>query len=813
MIVVGALMTIAIDRANGLVNQGFFNIWNAIELVLFGISILLLIVVYFLLRNQRKLKNEVDKLIIDNHELLLSIVNNTSNPISIKKINGEYLLVNDQFKSLFQISDENIIGKSDQEILPKDIADEYRKSDLKVLKAEKELKLEEKIVEIDGVHTYLSAKFPLFDTSGRIYAIASIGTDISKRKTSEESLKYSDTFFKMSLDIMVIASKDKFVKINPSISRILGYPNKQLLEKPFKTFIYPEDIEKTEREIEKLQSVGETLNFENRWVTKNKEIIWLSWIAKIDRDTGLMYALAHDITINKKNRDDLKVANTFFDLSYDLMLVIQNNYIVKINAAFTRVLGFSQKDVKDKTLLSFTHADDVEQIRLIMEKLIKGETAIHFRARFKCKNELYTVLEYTATYDQGAEEIFIVARDVSKLIEKEESLNLVNSFFELGTDGFIVAKGKNIIKVNPSFTELTGYALDDVKNNSVLDFIKEDYKKIANERIEKRFKGEKIEEAFKYPILIKNGTYKWVEAIVSVDSEKKLIYAILRDISEKEKNDKILKIANTFFNLSLDIMVILTDHTFMKVNPFTSTVLGYSETELLEKNYTEFIHPEDLKSTTDTLDTLTKANNQVDIQARWICKDASVKWLFWTFTLDAEQKLIYGIARDITEQLKLEEEEEENIKQLYQNEQRLKLIIDNISDGVLVANVEKKILVSNQLADEIYGTKGVGKRSAVLSDTFEIYSPIDDSVFPAQNLPLSRALEGEVTDDVDVILLNRETLDRKRFLLSGRPLVDEDNIVVAAVVTMRDITKYKQLEKELKDVESKLKSSIGFKKA
>jgi hypothetical protein len=39
---------------------------------------------------------------------------------------------------------------------------------------------------------------------------------------------------------------------------------------------------------------------------------------------------------------------------------------------------------------------------------------------------------------------------------------------------------------------------------------------------------------------------------------------------------------------------------------------------------------------------------------------------------------------------------------------------------------------------------------------------------------------------------------KKRVLINGRPLLDQDNNVIAAVVTLRDISKYKQLEQELK---------------
>jgi hypothetical protein len=55
-------------------------------------------------------------------------------------------------------------------------------------------------------------------------------------------------------------------------------------------------------------------------------------------------------------------------------------------------------------------------------------------------------------------------------------------------------------------------------------------------------------------------------------------------------------------------------------------------------------------------------------------------------------------------------------------------------------------------------------------------------------------------------------LQKKRVLLSGRPILDQQNQVVAAVITIKDITKYRKLEEELKKTELKYRSLIGFRK-
>jgi PAS domain S-box-containing protein len=158
----------------------------------------------------------------------------------------------------------------------------------------------------------------------------------------------------------------------------------------------------------------------------------------------------------------------------------------------------------------------------------------------------------------------------------------------------------------------------------------------------------------------------------------------------------------------------------------------------------------------------------------------------------------------------LEEDEKTIINDLYENEQKLRLIVENIGEAVIVANADKEIILANYMANEILGVYEDDKISTSLTNHFEIYFPDEKTIFPSQNLPMERALNGEVTNDIDLILWDPEKREKKRVLISGRPLVDQDNNVVAAVVTIKDISLYKKLEEELKETESKYRQLIGF---
>ena len=461
-IVLGYIINLAVVFALGIIiwEQVSFSsneLWRWISLALIVISLGMLTTVFFILKAQLKAKKQSGEELLKNQKLLQSIIDNTTNAISVKKINGEYILVNKQYRLLFESEEKNLIGKTNFDFLSKEVADRYHSADLEVIKAGKEIQVEEILEQPDGPHTYLSVKFPLFDASNRIYAIGNISTDITERKKTLESLKAADAFFNMSIDSLVIASKNKFIKVNPSLSKLLGYSNAELLEKPFVTFIFTEDVARTEQEIENLKKGTDLVNFKNRWV----------------------------------------------------------------------------------------------------------------------------------------------------------------------------------------------------------------------------------------------------------------------------------------------------------------------------------------------------------------CKDGTIKWLSWNATADMTTGTLYAIVRDITEELRVAEEEEKALKNLFESEQKLNMILENITDGVLVANTSKQVILANDVANELFGIEDDSKISINFSDHFKVLFPDGKKTFPVQDLPAERALVG--TDDIDVLLKDLTTNEMRRVLLSGRPIIDNENHVAAVVVTIKDISRYKKLEEELEKKDRDSRTMIGFK--
>ncbi len=107
-------------------------------------------------------------------------------------------------------------------------------------------------------------------------------------------------FFDFSLDLLAIFDQaGSFRRVNPAMERMLGYSQEELLGMHAMTLVHPDDRDATEEEMRKLERGEPISHFENRFVTRSGQFVWLSWTCFPVLEEGLRYAVARDVTAQK----------------------------------------------------------------------------------------------------------------------------------------------------------------------------------------------------------------------------------------------------------------------------------------------------------------------------------------------------------------------------------------------------------------------------------------------------------------------------------------------------------------------------------
>ena len=110
-----------------------------------------------------------------------------------------------------------------------------------------------------------------------------------------------EPFFSLSHDYLCIGEYDGyFRKVNPAFIKLMGYSQEELFAKPISHFVHPEDKPSTAETRGHVLEGIPLLNFQNRYITKSGEIVWLTWTSIPVPDKKLIYGIAKNITHLKK---------------------------------------------------------------------------------------------------------------------------------------------------------------------------------------------------------------------------------------------------------------------------------------------------------------------------------------------------------------------------------------------------------------------------------------------------------------------------------------------------------------------------------
>lgn len=137
-------------------------------------------------------------------------------------------------------------------------------------------------------------------------------------------------------------------------------------------------------------------------------------------------------------------------------------------------------------------------------------------------------------------------------------------------------------------------------------------------------------------------------------------------------------------------------------------------------------------------------------------------------------------------------------------EDQLRSVLDNIADGIVVADANGRFTEFNPAAQRLFGRGSSDAPPEEWPPQFGLFRPDGVTPFPADEVPLTLAIRGQATTEVEMVI-RQATLETPVFLsVTGRPIKGADGAITGGVVILHDITARKRAEQELRNSNKEL---------
>ena len=240
-----------------------------------------------------------------------------------------------------------------------------------------------------------------------------------------------ENFFNLSTELLCMIDQNGFFTlVNPSFRDTLGYTQEELSQRPYTSFIHPEDQELTHQQGLKLLRGERVQQFENRYITKDQKVVWLSWMSTTLYN-GYYYAAAKDITALKEAEQSLQTSeNKFRSLvqnGYEVISIIGPDGTYQYHSdSIYHLLGFRPQELIGLSSKDLIHPDDLAKVGRAMAQL-QDKTYVNngIPYRIKAVDGSYKWIESTGTNmidDPSIRGIVVNTRDVTEKVMLELEL-------------------------------------------------------------------------------------------------------------------------------------------------------------------------------------------------------------------------------------------------------------------------------------------------------------------------------------------------------------------------------------------------------
>ena len=484
---------------------------------------------------------------------------------------------------------------------------------------------------------------------GNPIAIEGIVTDITERKLAEEALRESEekyrTFVELSPDAVIIHTDGIIQFVNAASIKLFDAKSKNaLIGKNIIDLVHSDYKNIVEERIIKITVEQTPVPITEEKLVALSGRIFDAEVSAVPIDlkgNKSVQVVARDITVRKndelKIRENEEIFNQFMTHSpVYIFFKDENMRPLRLSRNFEKMLNKPLKDILSKNMFELFPSDIskamVENDKKILYsgELVKEDEKIDDRYYTTIKFPIF--IEGTPRYLAG----FTIDITDRMLIEEvlHESNEFLESLFNSANAPIVVWNDQfTITRFNPAFERLTGRTAKKVIGQSLEILFPPENIESSMKLMRKAQAGEQLENV-EIDFLHFDGSIRivlWNSAsVLGIDGKSIATIAQGLDITERKEIEEALRKSRkefqTYFDSnSVGLSVTSVDNTWIEVNQKLCDIFGYTKAELVQYNWLNLTHPEDLSDNLKLFNqTLDGEIDNYSLEKRFFRKDGSI---------------------------------------------------------------------------------------------------------------------------------------------------------------------------------------------
>jgi PAS domain S-box-containing protein len=749
-------------------------------------------------------RKQAEEALRENELLYQSLIESSPFSICRKDVDGRFTFANRHFLEVSNITSGEVLGKTDYDLHPSELAEKYRHDDLSIMESGQVQEFIEERAVNDGDETSFvqTIKVPIYDVNGKVNGVQISFWDITARMRAEEGIRLFKAMADNAGDAISISDlKGNMVYSNRAVYELLGYDyeKQELNGTPMSVFTPEQEHARQADAMKQILTTGG--KFSTEAVSSRKDgskitiAVTMFPIFDEHKKPTNIGAILRDVTEQKRAEEEILLRDRALAASVNGVIIVSlpSSKPVYVNDSLLKMTGYAYEEAMKLSFLDILgDSEDFKE----MQEIVNTQGFYTTEKLIKCKDGSFIPTNFSTAMikDENGRAIAIQSSffDISERKQAEKALHdseeRFRRFAEATLEGLVFHEQGKIIDANPA--ALTMYGLQenrDLISKNLLDFVVPEHHTLVMQKMQ----SEVVEpyeilcrrsNGSTFPVETSTRTYKEGGRVIRASS--------LRDISQRKQAEAQLSESETRYQLlsesAIEGIVIHDKGIILDTNQTFATMVGYDPKEVIGMSAMDFLTPETREITAQNI----RSGYEKPYDVVGLRKDGS------TFPVEITGKAItfqgktvrVTTLRDITERKQTEQ-------RLQENQELLQLVMNNIPQAVFWKDREdlKYLGVNQAFADDAGFASPdelIGKKDFDMpwKEQAELYRSDDKHVLISGEAKLN--YEEPQTDAVG----------RTTWLRTSKiPMRDINGQVFAILGMYEDITEQKKLQQQVQE--------------